>query len=104
MSTPAPGLDLTDPVFARLEDQINWYDGKSIAQQRTFKTIKVIEDHCCRANSIFVGAESYRPEFRSGLCHGRARRTHHGARRIAAPESLSGKLDQLPFDLRATPA
>lgn len=43
MSTPAPGLDLTDPVFARLEDQITWYDGKSIAQQRTFKTIKVIE-------------------------------------------------------------
>jgi hypothetical protein len=33
----------TDPVFARLEDQIEWYDRKSRSAQRSFKRIKVIE-------------------------------------------------------------
>jgi hypothetical protein len=32
-----------DPIFARLEDQIAWYDRKSRSAQRTFKRIKVIE-------------------------------------------------------------
>ena len=33
----------SDPIYARLEDQIDWYDRKSRAAQRTFKRIKVAE-------------------------------------------------------------
>ena len=33
----------TDPITARLEDQIAWYDKKSLANQRAFKRIKMIE-------------------------------------------------------------
>jgi len=45
MSTPAPApeLDLTDPVFARLQKQIDWYDDKSMFNQRRFRWIKVTE-------------------------------------------------------------
>lgn len=39
-----PALDdPADPIFARLEDQIDWYDRKSRAAQRIFKRFKVIE-------------------------------------------------------------
>ncbi len=33
----------SDPIFARLEDQIDWYDRKSRSAQRVFKRIKVVE-------------------------------------------------------------
>jgi hypothetical protein len=33
----------TDPIFDRLEDQIKWYDNKSVSNQRTFRRFKVIE-------------------------------------------------------------
>jgi hypothetical protein len=33
----------SDPVVERLEDQLAWYDRKSIANQRTYKRIKVGE-------------------------------------------------------------
>jgi len=32
-----------DPVVDRLEDQISWYDRKSISNQRTYKRIKMTE-------------------------------------------------------------
>ena len=32
-----------DPIFERLENQIDWYDRKSRSARRTFKRIKVIE-------------------------------------------------------------
>jgi uncharacterized protein DUF4231 len=32
-----------DPIYARLEDQIAWYDRKSSSAQRTFKRIKIVE-------------------------------------------------------------
>lgn len=32
-----------DPTLVRLEDQINWYDGKSNRSQRVYKTMKIIE-------------------------------------------------------------
>jgi hypothetical protein len=32
-----------DPTLERLEDQINWYDGKSSYNQRLYKWLKVIE-------------------------------------------------------------
>lgn len=43
MSTPSPTLALSDPIMARLEDQIDWYDRKSSANQRTFRRIKITE-------------------------------------------------------------
>jgi len=36
-------LPLTDPIYARLEEQIAWYDRKSSEAQRVFKRIKVAE-------------------------------------------------------------
>jgi hypothetical protein len=33
----------TDPIMERLEDQIGWYDRKSLTNQKAFKWIKVIE-------------------------------------------------------------
>ncbi|HEY6489465.1 MAG: DUF4231 domain-containing protein [Terracidiphilus sp.] len=38
--TPDPTLD---PIYGRLEDQIDWYDRKSRAAQRIFKRIKIVE-------------------------------------------------------------
>jgi hypothetical protein len=39
-----PAVDTaSDPIFARLEDQIDWYDRKSRSALRTFKRIKVVE-------------------------------------------------------------
>jgi hypothetical protein len=37
------GDSACDPIFARLEDQIDWYDRKSRSAQHTFKRIKVVE-------------------------------------------------------------
>lgn len=37
---PDPKLD---PIYGRLEDQIDWYDRKSRTAQRIFKRIKVVE-------------------------------------------------------------
>jgi hypothetical protein len=33
----------TDPIMQRLEEQIAWYDKKSIQNQRVYKRIKIIE-------------------------------------------------------------
>ena len=43
MSMPSPGLASADPVMARLEDQISWYDRKSQVNQRAFRRIKITE-------------------------------------------------------------
>ena len=51
----APILDPADPIFARLEDQITWYDRKSIANQRTFKRIKVVEIISAALIPLFSG-------------------------------------------------
>ncbi len=36
-------LPLADPIYARLEEQIAWYDRKSGSAQRIFKRIKIVE-------------------------------------------------------------
>lgn len=36
-------LPSDDPIIARLEDQIAWYDRKSLSNQHIYKRIKVIE-------------------------------------------------------------
>lgn len=41
-ATPVPDTK-GDPIFGRLQDQIDWYDRKSISAQRVFKRIKVVE-------------------------------------------------------------
>jgi hypothetical protein len=43
MGASIPKLPETDPIMERLEDQISWYDRKSLTNQRVFKRIKMIE-------------------------------------------------------------
>lgn len=43
MSTPDTKLPDSDPIMQRLEDQLSWYDRKSLASQRWYKSIKIIE-------------------------------------------------------------
>jgi hypothetical protein len=50
-------IALSDPIMGRLEEQITWYDLKSIHNQRTYKRIKVIEI-LAAAFIPFVGALS----------------------------------------------
>ena len=43
MSTQATNAPEIDPILERLEDQIAWYDRKSMTNQRYFKRIKMVE-------------------------------------------------------------
>jgi hypothetical protein len=43
MSQEAVCLPTDDPIIARLEDQIAWYDRKSLSNQHIYKRIKVVE-------------------------------------------------------------
>ncbi len=43
MSTEATHTPEIDPIMERLEDQIGWYDRKSMTNQRYFKRIKMVE-------------------------------------------------------------
>jgi hypothetical protein len=43
MSAAAVNLPVSDPVMARLDDQIKWYGDKSSHCQHTYKRIKLIE-------------------------------------------------------------
>jgi hypothetical protein len=43
MNTPAQNSVEKDPIMERLEDQIAWYDRKSLINQRYFKRIKTAE-------------------------------------------------------------
>lgn len=43
MSAPISAGPASDPIMERLEDQIAWYDRKSLYNQRVFKRIKIAE-------------------------------------------------------------
>ena len=43
MSADTTKSPISDPITERLEDQIAWYDQKSLSNQRTFKRVKVVE-------------------------------------------------------------
>jgi hypothetical protein len=43
MNTQATGAPLIDPIMERLEDQIGWYDRKSLLNQRNFKRIRSLK-------------------------------------------------------------
>jgi hypothetical protein len=43
MSADTTKSPTADPIMERLEDQIAWYDKKSLSNQRTFKRVKVVE-------------------------------------------------------------
>jgi hypothetical protein len=43
MSARAANLSDSDPILERLEDQLAWYDRKSLTNQRAYKRIKVVE-------------------------------------------------------------
>ncbi len=35
-------MSQTDPIFARLEEQIDWYDRRSVRNQRIYKRLKMV--------------------------------------------------------------
>ena len=43
MSNVGAAVSISDPILERLEDQIQWYDRKSLSNQRAFKRIKITE-------------------------------------------------------------
>lgn len=43
MSAETPPAGGNDPIMARLDDQIDWYDRKSLVNQRWFRRIKLVE-------------------------------------------------------------
>lgn len=43
MSTQATQAPRPDPTMERLDDQIGWFDRKSMANQRYYKRIKIVE-------------------------------------------------------------
>jgi len=43
MNTQSSNASTNDPIMERLEDQISWYDRKSLFNQRYYKRIKMIE-------------------------------------------------------------
>ena len=43
MPETTESLRENDPIFARLEDQIGWYDRHSRSAQKIFKRIKIVE-------------------------------------------------------------
>src|SRR5215469_4493893 len=45
----------SDPIFGRLEDQIDWYDRKSRSAQRIFKRIKIVEIFAAAAIPFLAG-------------------------------------------------
>ena len=59
MKTKATGPPLIDPIMERREDQIGWYDGKSLLDQRYFKRIEIIEITAA-ALICFVSAFNFR--------------------------------------------
>lgn len=50
-------LSANDPIYARLEDQIDWYDRKSRSAQRIFKRIKVVEILAASVIPFLAGVE-----------------------------------------------
>ena len=51
---PSPG---TDPTWDRLQDQLAWYDRKSMAAQRAYKRVKIAQLLLAAAVPVAVAAE-----------------------------------------------
>ena len=68
MSTATTKLPEPDPILERLEDQIAWYDQKSLANQRTYKRVKVTEILAAAAIPFLTGLKTpYIPMVTGGL-------------------------------------
>jgi len=48
-------MDEKDYISSRLEDQINWYDSKSISNQRYYKNLKTVEIICAAIIPFIAG-------------------------------------------------
>lgn len=60
MASQAMNTTAVDPIMERLEDQISWYDRKSLTNQRYFKRIKIVE--IIAAALIPLLSAAHRPE------------------------------------------
>ena|SRR5215211_5639438 len=63
MTTTERSSDREDVTFARLEDQIAWYDSKSALNQRRFKWVKAVQMVAAAAVSVVAAVDgpSYIP-------------------------------------------
>jgi len=43
MTSDVARVEKLDPIMERLEDQIGWYDRKSLTNQKYYKRIKMVE-------------------------------------------------------------
>ena len=50
-------------IEKRLDDQISWYDGKSLASQRTFKRLRLLEIIAAALIPFLSGLTVSKPEF-----------------------------------------
>jgi hypothetical protein len=57
MNIAAAQLSDSDPIMKRLEDQIAWYDGKSMGNQRAYKQIKIAEILAAAIIPLLAGLE-----------------------------------------------
>jgi hypothetical protein len=55
MVDPQTTTASNDPILARLDDQIDWYDRKSRAAQHTFKRMKIVEIIAAAMIPFFAG-------------------------------------------------
>jgi hypothetical protein len=68
MNTQATAAPPTDPIMARLEDQIDWYDRKSVSNQRIYKRVKLVEIFSAAAIPILASLRvSVTPVLTGGL-------------------------------------
>jgi hypothetical protein len=72
MSTQATNAPEIDPIMERLEDQIGWYDRKSMTNQRYFKRIKIVEIAAAAIITAHAGAQD------CGLNRDSVRASKHG--------------------------
>jgi hypothetical protein len=56
---PATGPIMSGPTWDRLEDQIGWYDRKSIAAQRMYKRLKVLQLLAAAAVPVAAAADAH---------------------------------------------
>jgi hypothetical protein len=95
MSTEATNAPDVDPIMEQLEDQIGWYDRKSMTNQRYFKCIKMVEI-VAAATIPFLSAFSV---FANDVGERRTRSSDNGTRGDVAPQPVPAELDCIPLDL-----
>ena len=97
----APALDPApagDPIFDRLEKEIEWYSRKSARCQRLYKWLKFVEIVAAAAIPLLAGFDTPDRGPRG------PRSPHRRPRGLAARQPVPEQLDHLPLDVRGVEA